>query len=45
MNIVYRILWIDDSDDFIESAKELIEQTIEANHMVPKIKIYSSFPL
>lgn len=43
MNIVYKILWIDDSDDFIESAKELIEQKIEANHMVPDIKPYSSF--
>lgn len=43
MNINYKVLWIDDSDDFIEATQELIEQTIEDNHMVSDIVSYNSF--
>lgn len=43
MNINYNVLWIDDSDDFIESTIELIEETIADNHMVHKITTYNSF--
>lgn len=43
MNINYNVLWIDDSDDFIESTIELIEETIAANQMVNNIKTYNGF--
>lgn len=43
MNINYNILWIDDSDDYIESAIELVKQTVGNNHMIPNIKVYGSF--
>lgn len=43
MNINYNILWIEDSDDYIESAIELVRQTVESNQMVPNIKVYGSF--
>ena len=43
MNINYNILWIDDSDDYIDSAIELVKQTVESNHMIPNINVYSSF--
>lgn len=43
MNINYNILWIDDSDDYVESAIELVKQTVENNHMIPNIKVYGSF--
>lgn len=43
MNINYKLLWIDDSDDFVESTEELVDQTIRENHMVPDIKVYNTF--
>lgn len=43
MNTTYRILWIDDSDDFIDSTKELIEDTVKGNNMFPDIKTYSEY--
>jgi len=43
MNINYNILWIDDSDDYVESAKELVKQTIKSNYMIPNIRVYGSF--
>ena len=43
MNINYKLLWIDDSDDFVESTEELIKQTIRECHMVPEIKVYNTF--
>lgn len=43
MNIKYKVLWIDDDDDYIEGALELIEDTIKENDMIPQIKTYSIF--
>ncbi len=43
MNISYNILWIDDSDDYVESTLELIQNTIRNNYMEPQIQNYSSY--
>ena len=43
MNTTYKMLWIDDSEDFIETAQELIEDSIKQNNMVPHLTIYSQF--
>ena len=43
MNTTYKILWIDDDDDFIDSTFELIEDTIKKNNMFPDIKTYSVY--
>ncbi len=43
MNTTYKMLWIDDSEDFIETAQELIEVSIKQNNMVPHLTIYSQF--
>ncbi|MBE6712936.1 MAG: hypothetical protein E7580_05385 [Ruminococcaceae bacterium] len=43
MNTMYKVLWIDDDDDYIEGAFELVEDTVKANNMVPQIKTYSIF--
>ena len=43
MNTMYRILWIDDDDDFIDSTCELIENTVSENNMYPKITKYSVY--
>ena len=43
MNTAYRVLWIDDDDDFISSTIELIEDTVRENKMFPSIKTYSVF--
>lgn len=43
MNTTYRLLWIDDDDDYIESTIELIEDTVKSNNMVPVIKTYSVY--
>ncbi len=43
MNTTYRVLWIDDDDDYIESTIELIEDTVKNNNMVPVIKTYSVY--
>lgn len=40
MNTTYRILWIDDSEDFFESTEELIMDTVRTNNMVPEITYY-----
>lgn len=40
MNTTYKILWIDDSEDFFDSTEELIMDTVRANNMVPEIKYY-----
>lgn len=43
MNMMYKMLWIDDSEDFIETAQELIEDTVKQNNMIPQLTIYSQF--
>lgn len=43
MNTMYKVLWIDDDDDYIDGALELIEDTIKANNMIPQVKTYSVF--
>ena len=43
MNTTYKILWIDDDDDFIESTIELIEDAVKEYNMIPHIKPYSRF--
>lgn len=40
MNTTYKILWIDDSEDFYESTEELIMDVVNANNMLPKIQYY-----
>ena len=43
MNTTYKILWIDDDDDFIDSTIELIEDAVKEHNMIPHIKPYSRF--
>lgn len=43
MNTIYRMLWIDDDDDYIESTIELIEDTVKNNNMLPVVKTYSVY--
>lgn len=43
MNTMYKMLWIDDSEDFIETAQELIEDSVKQNNMIPHLSIYSQF--
>lgn len=43
MNSTYKLLWIDDSKDYIEATKELIEKTIRSNRMTPQITTYSDY--
>lgn len=43
MNTMYKMLWIDDSEDFIETAQELMEDSIKQNNMMPHLTIYSQF--
>lgn len=40
MNTTYKMLWIDDSEDFYESTEELLKHTVHANYMVPDIRYY-----
>lgn len=40
MNTTYKILWIDDSEDFYESTEELIMDVVNDNNMLPKIQYY-----
>ena len=40
MNTTYKILWIDDSEDFYESTEELIMDVVNGNNMLPKIQYY-----
>ena len=43
MNMQYRILWIDDSPDYIESTQELIEEAVRQSNMNPMVKVYSRY--
>lgn len=40
MNTTYKLLWIDDSDDFYESTEELIMDVVNDNNMLPNIQYY-----
>lgn len=40
MNTTYKILWIDDSEEFIESTEELIMDVVNDNNMFPQIQYY-----
>lgn len=43
MNINYSLLWIDDSDDFVDATRGSIERTVRENYMVPRTKTYQFF--
>lgn len=43
MNTRYRILWFDDSQDFIDLTQELVEDTVKQNNMIPQMIIYSQY--
>ena len=43
MNTIYKMLWIDDSDDFVEMTRELVEDVIKQNNMIPQLAIYNKF--
>ena len=38
MNTTYKILWIDDSEDFYESTEELVMDVVNNNNMLSKIQ-------
>ena len=40
MNTIYKILWIDDSEDFYESTEELVMDVVNNNNMLTKIQYY-----
>ncbi len=40
MNTTYKILWIDDSEDFYESTEELVMDVVNNNNMLSKIQYY-----
>lgn len=40
MNTTYKMLWIDDSQDFYDSTIELLTDIVRANYMVPEITYY-----
>lgn len=40
MNTTYKLLWIDDSEDFYESTEELIMDVVRDNNMLPRIQYY-----
>lgn len=43
MNTSFRILWIDDSFDYYESAEELITKHVLNNNMVPTIRFFDDY--
>lgn len=43
MNTTYKILWIEDSEDFYEATEDLVLEIVRDNSMVPKIKYYSQY--
>lgn len=40
MNTTYKLLWIDDSEDFYESTEELVMDVVRDNNMLPDIQYY-----
>jgi CheY-like chemotaxis protein len=45
MNIDFKILWIDDDDDFPDTLKDEIEDTIERLNLAPSIEIHKEYSL
>lgn len=43
MNIQYKILWIDDDPEYVESARAHVEKIVRDNKMEPVIKIYNEY--
>lgn len=43
MNTIYKILWIEDSDDYIEMTQEIIEDVVRQNKMFPSLVIYKTY--
>ena len=43
MNIQYKILWIDDDPEYVESAREHVEKIVRENKMEPVLKIYNDY--
>lgn len=43
MNTTYKMLWIEDSDDYIEMTKELVEDVVMQNNMFPELSIYQTY--
>ena len=43
MDMIYKILWIDDTEDYVESAKELVIEAIEKHYMDADIECYSDY--
>lgn len=43
MNTIYKMLWIDDSDEFVEMTQELLEDVVKNNNMISKLTIYNTF--
>lgn len=43
MNIRYKLLWIDDSKDYIEATEELVEGVIISNNMFPQVVTFNTF--
>ena len=43
MNIQYKILWIDDDPEYVDSAREHVEKIIRENKMEPILKIYNDY--
>lgn len=41
--MIYKILWIDDTEDYVESAKELVIEAIEKHYMDADIECYSDY--
>ena len=43
MNTVYKLLWIDDGDEFVEMTQGLVEDIVRQNNMISKLTIYNTF--
>ncbi len=43
MNTVYKMLWIDDGDEFVEMTQDLVEDIVRQNNMISNLTIYNTF--
>lgn len=43
MNTIYKMLWIDDSDEFVDLTQELVEDVVKENNMISQLAIYKTF--
>lgn len=43
MDMTYKILWIDDAEDYVDSTKELVVQAIQNRFMDADIESYSDY--